>query len=647
MKSRLILPLLLLASLLLGSCAPAASPSMQDFEFETVSFRYDPSLAEDVRGEIVPSGEMDTFGYSQPLPEHLAITFSDYYPGRPLDMQTLNENVGAQIFVYPTANWWPATDWLSPPEVFPNLKAMLAARPAAPELPIPTLPIWPHTQVFRSQVKYLDFQNGSGVRFLTQYAVEAIPVTNHEIFYSFQGLTEDGSYYVATYFPIAAAGLDDELVVEDWEAFNTGYQNYLVETVGHLNSLSADEFEPRLDLLDALIQSLVVDTSKAPVDVYGEAIPHLSAWDSVEVSAVAMQDMLNGWANGRTSGFGAHVLRTEDGGYTWKDVTPPEPAESQEERVKEAESSFLDAEHAWVSYFYVPLTDNGIKVPAAPVVWRTQDGGFSWEASEPLDLGEAAISDYRISSVQFVDEANGWLLAHVGGMNPTGVMLFHSQDGGKSWERLQDLSSPDLQDCSDIHVYFKDASLGWAMGSCDEAGVPYLKRSDDAGRTWQQVELPGPSSEPDFWQSQSWLCGTQSMHFVSPQDGFFTAGCPNDTYSDYRAVLWSTNDGGETWQAALLPDIGALGFINADTGWLLGSLDDPLAPSLYKTEDGGKSWTAIASLGWNTSTPWHKLNFVDDMNGWVATIGQANGTLVFTADGGKTWEIVDGPVVGY
>jgi hypothetical protein len=216
-KSKLIFLFLLLASMLLSSCAPAASSSVQEFKFEILSFRYDAALAEDVRGEIVPSGEMETFGYRHPLPEHVAVTFSGYYPERSLDPHTLNENVGAQIFVYPTANWWPASDWVSPPEVFPNLKALLAARPAAPELPIPTLSIWPHTQVFCSQVKYLDFQNGSGVRFITQYAVEASPVTNREIFYSFQGLTQDGTYYVAAYFPIAAAGLDDEPVIENWD----------------------------------------------------------------------------------------------------------------------------------------------------------------------------------------------------------------------------------------------------------------------------------------------------------------------------------------------------------------------------------------------------------------------------------------------
>jgi photosystem II stability/assembly factor-like uncharacterized protein len=645
MKNKVILPSLLLASLLLGSCAPAASSSVQDFKFENLSFRFDTALAESVHGEIVPSGEMEIFGFGDHLPEHLAVMFSGYYPERTLDPKTLNDDVGAQIFVYPTANWWPASDWLSPPEVFPNLKALLADRPEAPELPIPTLPIWPHTQVFRSQVKYLDFQNGNGVRFITQYAVEAIPVTNREIFYSFQGLTQDGTYYVAAYFPLAAAGLDDEPVVEDWEAFNAGYQNYLTETLGHLNALSSDEFEPKLDLLDAVIQSLVVDTSKAPVDVYGQAIPRLAAGDSVDLSAVAMQDLWVGWAIGGSGGLGDHLLTTEDGGYSWRDVTPPEPAEPTEERVKMAAGSFLDTKRAWATYFYVPLAENGIKVPTAPIVWRTQDGGFSWNASEPLSLGDDPISDYRITNLQFVDEANGWLLAHVGGMQPNGVVLFHSQDGGKTWERLLDPSSAYLQDCGNIRVHFKDAEVGWATGSCDTVPSAYLKRTDDAGRNWQVVELPAPTNEPDLWQSQSWTCMTQSLHFPSPQDGFLTAGCNNNSFSDFRAVLWSTHDGGESWQAALLPGIGSLGLINTDTGWLLDSSNESLGFKLHKTEDGGESWTMIASLDWNTTTPLEALNFVDELNGWVTTVGEVNGALALTRDGGVTWEIIDKPVV--
>ena len=141
-----------------------------------------------------------------------------------------------------------------------TLQSLLETRPPAPENEIPLLPLINAAQVFHTQVKYLDFQNGRGVRFITQYSQDVAPVTNQNIFYSFQGLTQDGAYYVAAYFPIAADGLSDELEIEDWEAFNAGYQDYLSETVSHLDALSSHEFEPDLALPDSVIQSLVVDT---------------------------------------------------------------------------------------------------------------------------------------------------------------------------------------------------------------------------------------------------------------------------------------------------------------------------------------------------------------------------------------------------
>lgn len=61
-------------------------------------------------------------------------------------------------------------------------------------------------------------------------------------------------------FQIIAAGLSNEPVVEDWEAFNARSQQDLTKTIGHLNSLPTDGFEPDLDLLDEVVQSLIIET---------------------------------------------------------------------------------------------------------------------------------------------------------------------------------------------------------------------------------------------------------------------------------------------------------------------------------------------------------------------------------------------------
>jgi hypothetical protein len=81
-------------------------------------------------------------------------------------------------------------------------------------------------------------------------------LTNQNIFYTFQGLTQDGKYYIAAFFPITASGLSDELVQEDWQAA----QAHLAEDIRHLESLSSQDFEPDLEILDSIIESLVVES---------------------------------------------------------------------------------------------------------------------------------------------------------------------------------------------------------------------------------------------------------------------------------------------------------------------------------------------------------------------------------------------------
>ena len=144
-------------------------------------------------------------------------------------------------------------------EEIAGLQALLTTRPAAPDNEIPLLPLINAAQVFHTQVKYLDFQNGKGVRFITHYSQDMRPIMNENIFYTFQGLTHDGKYYVAVNVPISAAGLSNDSPTEDWQTFNERYQDYLRETVSRLDALSSNDFEPNLEVLDAVVKSLAIN----------------------------------------------------------------------------------------------------------------------------------------------------------------------------------------------------------------------------------------------------------------------------------------------------------------------------------------------------------------------------------------------------
>jgi hypothetical protein len=99
---------------------------------------------------------------------------------------------------------------------------------------IPFLPLLNAAQDLQAQVTYLDFDGGSGVRFITHYGQEPRPYVNDELLYTFQGLSADGRYYVSVTFPINAAILpasfSDSPVTDDFEAFARNLAAYQAET---------------------------------------------------------------------------------------------------------------------------------------------------------------------------------------------------------------------------------------------------------------------------------------------------------------------------------------------------------------------------------------------------------------------------------
>ena len=111
------------------------------------------------------------------------------------------------------------------------------------------------TQLFVAQPAYLDFQNGSGVRFLTSYSFfpeDENPIPY--ISYDFQGLTNDGRYYINGNFRLFSDALDLDFDGGDYDA-------YLADVREQVSQLSQDDFQPTLTELDTMIKSLLVEGS--------------------------------------------------------------------------------------------------------------------------------------------------------------------------------------------------------------------------------------------------------------------------------------------------------------------------------------------------------------------------------------------------
>ena len=121
---------------------------------------------------------------------------------------------------------------------------------------------------FSAAVKIIRFQNGRGIRYLTQIMSGPSPVDNQELFYRFEGLTSDGQTYVSAVFPISAAFLQADSSPNTAPpaggiAFPAGsdmdlFSKYLGQVQDKLNSAAPDALNPNLAALDALVQSLKV-----------------------------------------------------------------------------------------------------------------------------------------------------------------------------------------------------------------------------------------------------------------------------------------------------------------------------------------------------------------------------------------------------
>lgn len=228
-------------------------------EYEGVKFEFDSVLGESVWPEVrAAQPPFESSPGWEVKPEHIRFTF--VYPRELSEFEVWGTGPYGPpyIMIFPTQPYSMISE-LAKGEI-EALQSLLEIRPLTPEKQMPLLPLINAAQIFHTQVEYLDFQNGTGVRFITHYSQDMGPIVNQRIFYSFQGLTDDGAYYVAAYFPISASGLSNDPIPEDWESFIAHYQDHVTETISHLDSLSSDNFEPGLDKLDRVITSLVVNT---------------------------------------------------------------------------------------------------------------------------------------------------------------------------------------------------------------------------------------------------------------------------------------------------------------------------------------------------------------------------------------------------
>jgi hypothetical protein len=256
-----------------GSRLPEGAQTANWNEFgATISLSYNPELAPWVETLTVPaipanSGEP----YFAVHPAYTAFRFLGFQGGRVYDLPFVTvENRVAQVLIFQTTDF-PGYMDDSPFGFSGQLQALSdllqngvdPARCAEPmyayEESLPFLPWLNSKQTFCAQPQILNFESGKGLRYLTFYSQGVDPALDSWIFYTFQGLSDDGKFYISASFPVATGIFPNE-PPKDQIFPDQAFIDTMKEQVVQLNAQAPDRFEPSLSMLDALVGSIRIET---------------------------------------------------------------------------------------------------------------------------------------------------------------------------------------------------------------------------------------------------------------------------------------------------------------------------------------------------------------------------------------------------
>ncbi len=374
---------------------------------------------------------------------------------------------------------------------------------------------------------------------------------------------------------------------------------------------------------------------------------------AVKIDQLHFADGKTGWAKivkDKPDNTGAldGILSTQDGGLSWQEQKLP----NLNHRPLRA-FNFIDQTHGWLisdkEIFYTadggqkwealsnPLADANLQSIFMVDPWhgwigataggllalrdegkltlrRTTNAGADWQVPASTGL-QGTIHD-----VVFTDSTNGWLVGEKG-------MIFHTTDGGENWSGLK-------HPISGVNVwslFMLDATHGWIGGSAwsvlkmDDAGAHVLVRTRNGGVTWQERAIPELCEGP-----------IRDIGFVDPYNGWLVSE---------KGTILRTHDGGSNWKPIenapvdVAIDLWSISMVDAWHGWIgaskgcLLTIKDTQTHTLLRTWDGGTTWQAqaIPELG---AHPINDVAFLDADKGWV--VSEA-GTILYTKDGGVTW----------
>ena len=310
----------------------------------------------------------------------------------------------------------------------------------------------------------------------------------------------------------------------------------------------------------------------------------------------------------------------------------------------------------------VALVLSGCGVSRGPGVSPQADGGSQQASGGSSGTGGSGTTGGSGSGT-------GVLMAPGGVAWSVAANVYRSVDGGRHWSDVL-AGSRVPTSLGFVASWFSGKDDAWLAEEGAGLNPPQttVLRTTDGGRRWERSFLPTPPVP-----GASVLF--ESMDFANPSDGWLLGALGA---SPLRMVWWGTTDGGAHWKllaARSLPAQGTrvlrgacpdnagpqLSFTSASDGWFSPGAcsPDPNAPRVWRTSDGGKSWSSAPlpapASGWGSWDQHHRYHggtAVGTVHA-VTSPGRPTGTLVVpvgfgrsgvavegSSDGGRTWRLL-------
>lgn len=262
----------------------------------------------------------------------------------------------------------------------------------------------------------------------------------------------------------------------------------------------------------------------------------------------------------------------------------------------------IDGQTAWVINNSLP--------PYNIRIWRTTDGGQSWQSTIPTAPANAQFTN---GVLEALDAQHAWVLMQY--TNSTQTELHYTADGGQTWTRQVQLYGG----CNAGQLRFFNPTDGLMLSGI---GGPML-RTTNGGRTWQSI--PGPTLRPgehlgELQQAPGLLWSTVFTQFDQP------------------VGLCLSTDQGQTWRLQALPTDALGGPVFRDA---LHALLPTSQGGMRATADGGQTWTPtgrptfqLGLFGSLVAVPGSRT-YVAGAHA-ITGIASARGSAISTDDG-QTW----------